>query len=124
MRQHLFAFFDKRYLQCDALLRFVSGTPFTTSVAAIILLKAFFMGVTVQCEIDEAFTHGRSDCCHASEQLQIAEFAFTSVFARELAVRIAALEFGFFFADDWKLNCLDFVLVVSIIETVWAPPRK
>jgi len=118
-RQHLHAFFSKRYLHCDALYRLVNSTPFITFFSVVILLNALVMGIVVEVEIGEALGRGPLDSLDARRFLRITEIGFTSLFALELSLRIAAFELSFFFADDWKFNWLDFVLVLSTIEFFW-----
>jgi len=121
-RHFFYAFFAKQYLQLDALKAFVAGAPFITFFATLILLNAMAIGFTTNNELREAFDkiRGRhADVNTQAEILRVIDIVFTAMFCLELALKMAALEFRFFFATDWKWNVLDLVLVmISVVETI------
>ena len=122
-RQFMYEFFTKRFLKLDSLRSFVTGAPFHDSVAVLIVLNAIVIGFATNYELEEAFdtNFGRNPArsARAADIFGVINSVFTVMFCIELSLRMAALEFRFFFASDWKWNLLDLVLVmISVIETV------
>ena len=124
-RRLMFGVFAKRFLGLDCLYKFVNGTFFTSFFACLIVFNAIVIGFTTNYELEEAFdqSFGRSTTGSSVEEdfLRLLDIVFTTLFCIELSLKLAALEFRFFFMADWKWNILDFVLVlISIIETILA----
>ena len=100
------------------------GTPFITFFAVLIVLNAITTGYTTNFELQDAFDQnlGRNPVGNTqADVLRMIDIVFTAMFCIELSLKVAALEFRFFFMPDWRWNLLDLALVlISVIETILA----
>ena len=87
---------------------------FQATVTVVILLNAFFVGITGDLFMRHALEeYDQQQDLDQSAWISPVEMSFGIFFFVELLMRLIALQDRFFFGDEWRWNVFDTVLVLS-----------
>lgn len=99
---------------CPMMEDIVESKRFQATVTVVILLNAFFVGITGDLFMRHALEeYDQQQDLDQSAWINPVEMSFGIFFFVELLMRLIALQDRFFFGDEWRWNVFDTVLVLS-----------